>query len=78
MSANLQIFTLRKGLLTALSSRARDNESHGREDEAQHLALLQPICADVVVHYDPYGDPPSITNCLSVSNRQISYCLSAN
>jgi len=29
MSANLQIFTLRKGFLTAPSTRARDNENLG-------------------------------------------------
>src|SRR5882762_3255476 len=67
MSANLQIFTLRRVFLTAQSKRPHDNENQGGKYEAQHLAQLQPDCMDGVVLCNSYGHPPYIANCVSVA-----------
>jgi hypothetical protein len=44
----IQILTLRRAFLTASSNRTLDNENHGGNYAAQHLARLQPNCMDAV------------------------------
>src|SRR5260370_27384772 len=71
ISANLQILTLCRAFLTAPSKRTRDNENHGGNYEAQHLAQLQPNRMGAVVLCNSHGHPPPLVRSVSLSRIAI-------